>query len=123
MIRVIRAGAQLTYSFSNHMSDSLVSKRLHISGLTTAISSHDLERRLANFGELTALDGFGKLDALGQPRNFAYVTLQTTKSQLSRCMCRAMAAQTPPPDYFVRYECTQRVHLERRKTTYWRSKA
>ncbi|KAF8489972.1 hypothetical protein F5888DRAFT_1808403 [Russula emetica] len=68
------------------MPDELISKRLHISGLTTAISSHDLERRLATFGSLTALDGFGKLDALGQPRKFAYVTLQTTKSQLSRCM-------------------------------------
>ena len=68
------------------MPDSLITKRLHISGLTTAISSHDLERRLAAFGSLTALDGFGKLDALGQPRKFAYVTLQTTKSQLSRCM-------------------------------------
>ena len=65
--------------------DLIISKRLHISGLTTAISSHDLERRLATFGSLTALDGFGKLDALGQPRKFAYVTLQTTKSQLSRC--------------------------------------
>jgi hypothetical protein len=68
------------------MPDELISKRLHISGLTTAISSHDLERRLATFGSLTALDGFGKLDALGQPCKFAYVTLQTTKSQLSRCM-------------------------------------
>jgi hypothetical protein len=64
----------------------LVSKRLLVSGLTTAISSHDLERRFATFGELIALDGFGKLDALGQPRKFVYVTLQTTKSQLSRCM-------------------------------------
>jgi hypothetical protein len=68
------------------MPDSLITKRLHISGLTTAISSHDLEGRLATFGSLTALDGFGKLDALGQPRKFVYVTLQTTKSQLSRCM-------------------------------------
>jgi hypothetical protein len=68
------------------MQDELISKRLHISGLNTAISSHDLERRLATFGSLTALDGFGELGALGQPRKFAYVTLHTTKSQLSRCM-------------------------------------
>jgi hypothetical protein len=68
------------------MPDELISKRLHISGLTTAISSQDLERRLATFGSLTALDGFGKLDALGQPRKFVYVTLQTTKSRLSKCM-------------------------------------
>jgi len=64
----------------------LISKRLHVSGLTPAISSHDLSRRLGSFGSVTSLDGLGKLDALGQPRNFAYVTLETTKTQLSRCM-------------------------------------
>ncbi|KAF8260421.1 hypothetical protein EI94DRAFT_904102 [Lactarius quietus] len=64
----------------------VVSKRLHISGLTPAISSDDLSRRLGSFGSVTAVDGLGKLDALGQPRKFAYVTLQATKPQLSRCM-------------------------------------
>jgi hypothetical protein len=64
----------------------VITKRLHVSGLTAALSSHDLERRLAAFGSVTALDGFGKLDALGQPRKFAHVTLETTKPQLSRCM-------------------------------------
>ncbi|KAI0290587.1 hypothetical protein BC826DRAFT_1026167 [Russula brevipes] len=63
-----------------------ITKRLHISGLTPAISSHDLSCRLATFGSVTALDGLGTLDALGQPRNFAFVTLETTQSQLSRCM-------------------------------------
>jgi hypothetical protein len=65
---------------------STITKRLHISGLTPAISSDDLKRRLGSFGSITALDGLGKLDALGQPRKFAYVTLKTTKTQLSRCM-------------------------------------
>ncbi|KAF8268854.1 hypothetical protein EI94DRAFT_1097109 [Lactarius quietus] len=64
----------------------VVSKKLHISGLTPAISSDDLSRRLGSFGSVTAVDGLGKLDALGQPRKFAYVTLQATKPQLSRCM-------------------------------------
>ena len=64
----------------------LISKRLHISGLTPAISSDDLSRRLGSFGSVTALDGLGKRDALGQPRNFAYVTIETTKTQLLRCM-------------------------------------
>ena len=68
------------------MPDRPITKRLHISGLTAALSSHDIECRLAAFGTVTALDGFGKLDALGQPRKYAYVTLETTKSQLSRCM-------------------------------------
>jgi hypothetical protein len=63
----------------------LISKRLHISGLTPAISFDDLSRRLGSFGSVTALDGLGKLDAVGQPRKFAYATLQTTKPQLSRC--------------------------------------
>ncbi|KAH9995412.1 hypothetical protein BJV74DRAFT_883926 [Russula compacta] len=66
--------------------DTPITKRLHISGLTPAISSDDLSRRLGTFGSVTALDGQGKLDALGQPRKFAYVTLETTKTQLSRCM-------------------------------------
>ncbi len=105
----------------------LTTKRLHISGLTAAISSRDLERRLATFGTLTALDGFGKLDALGQPCGFAYVTLQTTKSQLSRCMCRDLAAESHPTPLinrlYFRYECAQRVDVERSKTTYRRSKA
>ncbi|KAN0127685.1 hypothetical protein V8E53_014525 [Lactarius tabidus] len=64
----------------------IISKRLHISGLTPAISFDDLSRRLGSFGSVTALDGLGKLDAVGQPRKFAYATLQTTKPQLSRCM-------------------------------------
>ena len=85
----------------------LITKRLHVSGLTAALSSHDLERRLATFGSVTALDGFGKLDALGQPRKFAYVTLETTKSQLSKCM-HSPACLTPPSYRafaFVRHEC------------------
>jgi hypothetical protein len=65
--------------------NSIISKRLHISGLTPAISFDDLSRRLGSFGSVTALDGLGKLDALGQPRKFAYATLQITKPQLSRC--------------------------------------
>ncbi|KAI9451028.1 hypothetical protein F5148DRAFT_1003802 [Russula earlei] len=68
------------------MTGDQITKRLHISGLTPAITSDDLSRRLASFGSVSALDGLGKLDALGQPRNFAYITLETTKTQLSRCM-------------------------------------
>ncbi|KAH8831748.1 hypothetical protein DL96DRAFT_1588884 [Flagelloscypha sp. PMI_526] len=32
------------------------------------------------------MDGFGQLDAVGQPRKFAYVTLEAVPSKLSRCM-------------------------------------
>ena len=45
----------------------------------------DLKKRFSTFGNVSALDGFGKLDALGQPRPYAYITLETTKGQLSRC--------------------------------------
>jgi hypothetical protein len=69
----------------NTLMTEVLSKRLHISGLTPAISSEDISRRLGSFGSVIALDGLGKLDALGQPRKFAHVTLQTTKPQLSRC--------------------------------------
>ena len=105
----------------------LITKRLHVSGLTAALSSHDLERRLAAFGTVTALDGFGKLDVLGQPRKFAYVTLETTKSQLSRCMQNPSCLTLPhDPSYrgfsFVRHECTQWIDMERHKATHRRSK-
>ncbi|TFY76106.1 hypothetical protein EWM64_g7909 [Hericium alpestre] len=66
--------------------DEPITKRLHISGLTPAITPDALSARLATFGTLTALDGLGALDALGQPRKYAYVTLDTTKGKLAKCM-------------------------------------
>ncbi|KAI0358142.1 hypothetical protein OH77DRAFT_1587865 [Trametes cingulata] len=66
--------------------DEVITKRIHISGLTPAISAKDLSDRLGSFGTVKSLDGFGALDALGQPRKFAYATLETTKGKLARCM-------------------------------------
>ncbi|KAI0311793.1 hypothetical protein OF83DRAFT_721244 [Amylostereum chailletii] len=66
--------------------DELVTKRLHVSGITPAITADDLSRRLGSFGTVTSLDGFGKRDALGQPRKFAYASLETTKGKLAKCM-------------------------------------
>ncbi|KAM5532208.1 hypothetical protein V8D89_014108 [Ganoderma adspersum] len=66
--------------------DESITKRIHISGLTPAITAKDLSDRLASFGTVKAIDGFGALDALGQPRKFAYATLETTKGKLARCM-------------------------------------
>ncbi|PCH44599.1 hypothetical protein WOLCODRAFT_133309 [Wolfiporia cocos MD-104 SS10] len=69
------------------MDDSeTIIKRIHISGLTPSITPEDLSKRLGTFGTVKALDGFGKLDALGDPRKYGYVTLETTKKQLGRCM-------------------------------------
>lgn len=69
----------------NSMESELVTKRLHISGLTPSITSAELSRRLSAFGTVKDLDGFGTLDALGQPRKFAYVTLEGTKAHLAKC--------------------------------------
>ena len=67
------------------MTDELITKRLHVSGLTPSITPADLSQKLGSFGTVKALDGFGKVDALGQPRKFGYVTIETTKPKLARC--------------------------------------
>jgi len=63
----------------------ILTKRLHLSGLTPSITQADLISRLSSFGAVKDLDVFGKLDALGQPRKFGYVTLEGTKAQLAKC--------------------------------------
>ncbi|KAG1798467.1 uncharacterized protein HD556DRAFT_1305934 [Suillus plorans] len=69
------------------MSTETITKRLHISGLTTpAITPADLAKRLGAFGKVISLDGFGKLDALGQPRPFGYATIEGRKTDLARCV-------------------------------------
>lgn len=67
------------------MADEIIVKRLHVSGLTPAITPADLSQKLGSFGTVKALYGFGKLDALGQPKKFGYVTIETTKGKLARC--------------------------------------
>ncbi|KAG1738445.1 uncharacterized protein EDB91DRAFT_461389 [Suillus paluster] len=69
------------------MSTETITKRLHISGLTTpAITPADLSKRLSAFGRVISLDGFGKLDALGQPRPFGYATIEGRKTDLAKCV-------------------------------------
>lgn len=65
--------------------DEPITKRLHVSGLTPSITLTDLSTRLGMYGSITSLDKFGEMDALGQPRKFAYVTLETTKGKLGKC--------------------------------------
>ena len=62
-----------------------ITKRLHISGLTSHISRDDLVKRFSSFGTVKALDGLGKLDANGDLRPYAYVTIESTKGQLAKC--------------------------------------
>ncbi len=91
--------------------DESITKRIHISGLTQAITAKDLSDRLASFGTVKAIDGFGALDALGQPRKFAYATLETTKGKLTRCtFCSAYTSI-----HLLRrgrHESPKRCHME-----------
>ena len=63
-----------------------ITKRLHISGLTPNITASDISTRFSSFGTVKALDGLGKLDGNGQPRKFAYLTLEGSKEKVTRCM-------------------------------------
>ncbi|KAJ1306461.1 hypothetical protein OPQ81_007464 [Rhizoctonia solani] len=87
--------------------------RLHISGLTPSISASDLKQRFSTFGEVSDVDGVGKLDGVGRPRKFAYLTLETTQPKLARCM-NLLSGSTwkgaklrigeAKPDYKARHE-------------------
>ncbi|TFY79274.1 hypothetical protein EWM64_g4738 [Hericium alpestre] len=55
------------------------------------ITPDALSARLAAFGTLTTLDGLGALDAFGQPRKYAYITLDTTKGKLAESGRRGRA--------------------------------
>lgn len=65
--------------------DTPITKRLHISGLTPALTADDIQQRLSSFGKVLNLDGFGLKDGLGQPRKFGYITLETTTGKLAKC--------------------------------------
>ncbi|KAH7104598.1 hypothetical protein BKA62DRAFT_748474 [Auriculariales sp. MPI-PUGE-AT-0066] len=62
------------------------SARLHVSGLTPAISAQDLKTKLGSFGAVKAVDGFGAKDGNGDPRTFAYITLDAQASQVNKCI-------------------------------------
>ncbi|KAH7326820.1 hypothetical protein B0J17DRAFT_680790 [Rhizoctonia solani] len=92
---------------------SMQTTRLHISGLTPSISESDLKQRFSTFGQVQNVDGVGKLDGVGRPRKFAYLTLETTQPKLSRCM-NLLSGSTwkgaklrigeAKPDYKARHE-------------------
>lgn len=70
--------------------NDVVKKRLHVAGLTPAVSLSDLSQRLGTFGTVIAVDGIGALDGLGRPRPFAYVTIEAKSSQLAKCACSSL---------------------------------
>ncbi|KAJ7597219.1 hypothetical protein C8J56DRAFT_817604 [Mycena floridula] len=63
-----------------------ISKRLHISGLTPSLSETDLRTRLSSFGTVESVDGFGLLDGIGQPRKFAYATINGNPKDIAKCV-------------------------------------
>ena len=69
----------------NFVMDALITKRLHISGLTPALSVDDIKQRFSSFGTVINLEGFGLTDGVGQPRKFGYVTVETTGPKLAKC--------------------------------------
>ncbi len=69
-----------------HQEKDVTRKRLIISGLTESFSQEDLNRRFSTFGEVVALNGLGKRDALGQFRPYVYLTLEAPPQQIKRCM-------------------------------------
>jgi hypothetical protein len=93
----------------------LVTKRLHISGLTPAITADDLSRRLSAYGSIKALDGFGLLDGVGRPRKFGYITMEGTKPQLQKCTSLAVSCATVLLSGPSRHDRAQRDGLERDK--------
>jgi hypothetical protein len=80
--RVLRG--QLVSTTSAHQSN-MQTKRFHISGLTPAISEKDLNSRFSVFGTVKAVHGVGQLNAVGQPRNFAFLSLEATPEKISKC--------------------------------------
>ncbi|KAF8585283.1 hypothetical protein K439DRAFT_1660344 [Ramaria rubella] len=120
---------------------STVKKRLHVSGLTPAITADDINARLRGFGQVHALDGFGATNAIGEwlsnlhsnvvshfvtgePRKFAYVTLEATEANLSRCV-NVLSGTTwkgtklrigdAKPDYAQRLEAERKRDAETEK--------
>ncbi|KAG9318926.1 hypothetical protein JVU11DRAFT_1039 [Chiua virens] len=68
------------------MSEPLLTKRLHVGGLTPSITPADLEHRLSSFGKVKTMDGFGARDALGDPRKFGFVTMEIGAKEFTKCL-------------------------------------
>jgi len=51
--------------------NGVMRKRLHVTGLTPAVSASDFSQRLGTFGTVITVDDVGALDGLGRPRQFA----------------------------------------------------
>ncbi|OCF44079.1 hypothetical protein I317_02032 [Kwoniella heveanensis CBS 569] len=65
--------------------DATVTKRLHIGGLTPAITTTHIKDRFASFGKVSEVEEM-QPDALGQPRPFTFLTIETTPALLKKCL-------------------------------------
>ena len=70
---------------SKSVDSAHIKSRLHISGLTSSISSNDLLSRFKSFGNVVSLDGFGARDGNGDMRKFAFVTIEGSEEGIRRC--------------------------------------
>jgi hypothetical protein len=95
---------------------NMQTKRLHISGLTPAISEKDIASRFSVFGNVKAVHGVGQLNAVGQPRNFAFVSLEATPEKITKCMPSSFHVFLFCLTYRYRPECSVRFDLERDET-------
>ncbi|WFD49779.1 hypothetical protein GLX27_004464 [Malassezia furfur] len=66
----------------------VVTKRLHIGGLTPNFSADALRDKLAQYGEVLELEGCTDdyVDAVGKRRPYAFVTMRAQPAQLAKCM-------------------------------------
>ncbi|OCF59395.1 hypothetical protein L486_02060 [Kwoniella mangroviensis CBS 10435] len=67
------------------MVDATITKRLHVGGLTPAITTQHIKERFSSFGVVSEIEELG-VDALGHPRPFTFLTLSTTPLQLKKCL-------------------------------------
>lgn len=101
---------------------SMQTKRLHISGLTPAISEQDIYSRFSVFGTVKAVNGFGQLNAVGQPRNFAFLSLEATPDKVSKCKLDSLRILAFSLIGCHRLERFIWFDMERHKTQNWRCK-
>lgn len=66
-------------------SAEIITKRLHIGGLKPEITTIHLKDRFSIFGTVKDVEEL-QPDALGNPRPFTFLTLETTPAQLRRCL-------------------------------------
>jgi hypothetical protein len=73
------------------MSSANVTKRLHISFTPSVPSSSpedlakSLTSHLGKFGTVKSVDGLGKLDGVGMPKKFGYISIEGTEGSIAKC--------------------------------------